>query len=79
MAVLQQCDFKASLVNLNLVSKNLVNKRINEPTQKYKDNLPRIYFNPELLQKPKIGKHIVSIQSLIQSFGSFSCVVLEIK
>ena len=58
---------------------NLVNKRFNELTQKCRDNLPRIYCNSELLQKLKSGKHIVSIQSLIRKFGSFSGVVLAIK
>ena len=78
-AVLQQCNFKANHICLTFVTLNLVNKRFNEPTQKCKDNLPRIYCNPELLPKPKSGKHIVSIQSLIRKFGSFSDVVLEIK
>ena len=54
-------------------------KRFNELTQKCKDTLPTIYYNPELLPKPKSGKYIVSIQSLIRKFGSFSGVVFEIK
>ena len=78
-AVLQQSDFKANHICFTFATLNLVNKRFNELTQKCKDNLPRIYCNPELFPKPKSGKHIVSIQSLIRKFGSFSGIVLEIK
>ena len=62
--VQQQCDFKANHICSTFATSNLVNKRFNELTQKCKDNLPRIYCNPELLPKPKSGKHIFSIQSL---------------
>ena len=78
-AVLQQCDFKANHLCFTFATLNLVNKRFNELTQKRKDNLPRVYYNPEFLPKPKSGKHIVSTQSLIRKFGSFSGFVLEIK
>ena len=78
-AVLQQCNSKAYHICFTFAILNLVNKKINELTQKCKDNLARIHFNPELLPKPKSGKHIVSIKSLIQSFGSFSGIVLEMK
>ena len=78
-AILQQCNFKANHICFTFVTLNLVNKRFTELTQKCKDNLPRIYCNPELLPNPKSGKHIVSIQSLIQKFGFFSGTVLEIK
>ena len=78
-AELQHCDFKANHICLTFVTLNLKNKRFNELTQKRKDNLPRIYCNSELLPKPKSGKYIVSIHSLIQKFGSFCGIVLEIK
>ena len=78
-AVLQQCVFKANHICFKFATLNLVNKRFNELPQKFKDNLPRIYYNPELLPKPKSEKYIVSIQSLIQKFGCFSSIVLEIK
>ena len=67
------------IICLTFVTLNLKNKRFNELTQKRKDNLPRIYCNSELLPKPKSGKYIVSIHSLIQKFGSFCGIVLEIK
>ena len=78
-ALLQQCDFKANHACFTFATLNLVNKRFNELTQKCKDNLPRVYCNPELLPKPKSGRHIVCIQSLIRKFDSFSGAVLEIK
>ena len=42
-AVLQQCDFKANHICFTFAALNLINKRFNELTQKFKDNLPRTY------------------------------------
>ena len=77
-AVLQQCNFKANHM-FYICRFQSCKKRFNKLTHKYKDNLPRIYCNPELLPKPKSGKHIFSIQSSIQKFGSFSGTVVEKK
>ena len=50
-AVLRQRDFKASHTCFTFATLNLVNQIFNELTQKCKDNLPRIYCNPELLPR----------------------------
>ena len=68
-AVLQQHVFKANHIWFAFATLNLVNKRFKELNRKCKDNLLRIYCNPELIiPKPKSGKHIFGIQSLIQKF-----------
>ena len=63
------------LKNLKLVS-----HRFFSLASKSLEHLPRIYINnPKLLPKPKRGKYVVSIMSLISKFGSFSGIVLNIK
>ena len=42
------------------------------------DKLHRIYFNKELISKPKIGNITISAMSLIRKFGSFGGIVPKI-
>ena len=58
----------------------LVNHQLFSSASKSIEDLPRIYVNnSELLSKPKRGKYVVSIMSLVRKFGSFSGIVLDIR
>ena len=78
---LQQCDFSIeNHVCFTFQSLRLVNQRISQLVALCIEELPRIYCNnAELLPKPKNGKHVVSVMSLIRKSGSCSGVVLELK
>ena len=80
--LLHQCDFNSLENHVCFVLKNLklVNHRFFSLASKSIEDLPRIYLNnPGVLPKPKRGKFVVSIMSLIRKFGSFSGIVLVIR
>ena len=78
-AVLQQCSFKTNHICSRFATLNFANERFNELTQKRKDQLPRFYSNPELIPKPKCGKHCWHPRLNMKKFDSFSGVMFEIK
>ena len=80
--LLHQCDFNSFENYVCFVLKNLKlpNHRFFSLASKSIEDLPRIYLNnPGVLPKPKRGKCVVSIMSLIRKFGSFSGIVLVIR
>ena len=56
-----------------------VNRQFYQIMESLKLTLPRVYISDELVLNHKSEKRAVSVQRLINRFGSYSCVILELK